>query len=159
MARYAQLKNGIVDNVIEADSDPDGINGEWVACGNAGPGYTFDGTSFHAPVPPADPRLWWVDQGPFVDRFDTLGFAGLKGMVLALGRTNDVVYAAFADMSIRKYIDLLGRRAELLATLNAIAAQVATAYPVAPAFTPAMRAAVLDTATTEAERHIKGVAP
>ena len=109
------------------------------------------------PTPGTDPRRWWLDAGPFVDRFDALGYAGLKGIVLALGRTNDTVYAAFADMSIRRYISVQERRPELLATLNAIAAQVASAYPSAPAFTPAMRAAILDTATTEAERFIKGL--
>ncbi len=117
---------------------------------------------FELPLPPApppgtDPRRWWLDAGPFVDRFDSLGYAGLKGIVLALGRTNDTVYAAFADMSVRKYIAVQERRPELLATLNAIAVQVAAAYPLAPLFTPAMRAAILDTATNEAERFIKGL--
>lgn len=102
-----------------------------------------------------DPRLFWVDQGPFIDRFDSLGYAGLRGLILALGRTNDVVYAAFADMSIRKYIDLKGRRVELLATLTAIAAVIATLGR--PALTLSMREAILDTPTTEAERYIKNL--
>lgn len=113
--------------------------------------------SQNAPTPGPDARKWWIDTGPFVDRFDSLGFAGLKSIVLAMGRTNDTVYAAFADMSVRQYIDLFGRRAELLATLNALATQVAAAYPAAPLFTPAMRAAILDTVTTEAERRVKGL--
>ena len=112
----------------------------------------------NSPTPGPDPRKWWIGAGPFIDRFDALGYAGLKSTALAMGRTNDTVYAAFADMSVRQYIDLLGRRAVLLATLDAIAVQVAAAYPLAPLFTPAMRAAILDTATTEAERHIKGLA-
>ena len=111
----------------------------------------------NAPTAGPDARKWWIDTGPFVDRFDSLGWAGLKGTVLALSRTNDTVHAAFADMSVRQYIDLSGRRAVLLATLDAIAVQVAAAYPLAPLFTPAMRAAILDTPTTEAERHIKGL--
>ena len=117
----------------------------------------FELPSAQSAVPGLVPRLWWIDTGPFMDRFDTYGYTGLKGMVLALGRTNDTAYAAFADMSVRKYISLQERRPELLVVLNALAAQAASTYPGAPAFTPAMRAAILDTATTESERYIKGL--
>ena len=50
MERYAQLENGIVAWVIESETDPNGVNGEWIACGNAGPGWTFDGATFAPPV-------------------------------------------------------------------------------------------------------------
>jgi hypothetical protein len=52
MQRYAQLSGGVVHQVIESETDPDGINGEWVACGNAGPGWTYDGNTFAPPEPP-----------------------------------------------------------------------------------------------------------
>lgn len=54
MDRYAQLIDNVVHLVIESETDPDGINGEWVACGNAGPGWLYDGSTFTAP-PPAPP--------------------------------------------------------------------------------------------------------
>lgn len=50
MERYAQISGGVVHVVIESETDPDGINGEWVACGNAGPGWTYDGTTFAPPA-------------------------------------------------------------------------------------------------------------
>lgn len=108
-----------------------------------------------APAIAEDPRVWWIDQGPFIDRFDTHGYPGLKGLLLALGRTNDTVYAAFADMSVRKYIAIKERRAELLATLTAIAAVVAAAGR--PAFTMSMRVSMLDTRPVENECFIKGL--
>ncbi|MEO8119535.1 MAG: hypothetical protein ABI606_09465 [Rhodoferax sp.] len=52
MERYAQLSSGIVINVIESETDPDGINGEWVACGNAGPGWAYAGGVFSELVEP-----------------------------------------------------------------------------------------------------------
>ena len=49
MERYAQLSGNTIATVIESELDPDGINGEWVACGDAGPGWTYDGTVFTPP--------------------------------------------------------------------------------------------------------------
>lgn len=37
--RYAQIIDSIVANVIESEADPDGTNGSWIACGDAGPGW------------------------------------------------------------------------------------------------------------------------
>lgn len=51
MQRYAQLSGGVVHLVIESETDPDGTNGAWVACGNAGPGWLYDGATFAAPAP------------------------------------------------------------------------------------------------------------
>lgn len=96
-----------------------------------------------ATSPQPDPCEWLIDTGPWKDRFDTLGYPGLKGIVLALGRTNDTCYAANADLVGRKYVDLVNRRAELLAVLAAIAPVVlAAGYP---EFTLAMREAMVDT--------------
>lgn len=58
MERYAQLSGATGDtsrtviNVIESEADPDGINGEWVACGNAGLGWDYVDGVFSAPVEP-----------------------------------------------------------------------------------------------------------
>ncbi len=102
-----------------------------------------------------NPQYFWIDKGPFLDRLDTYGYAGLKNFVLGAARTNDTCYALQADLSIRAYTDLKGRRAEILAGLDGIAAVVAAAGR--PAFTPEMRAAVLDSPSVDAERHIKGL--
>ena len=59
MERYAQLVNGIINQVTESETDPDGVNGEWVACGNAGPGWSYNGNTFEAAVVvPTYAPLW-----------------------------------------------------------------------------------------------------
>lgn len=45
--RYALIQGGIVANVVEQDDTPS-IPGQWVACGDAGPGWAFDGETFTA---------------------------------------------------------------------------------------------------------------
>lgn len=107
------------------------------------------------PAPPEDERLWWIDVGPFRDRFDKYGYPGLKLTVLAMCRTNDICYGVFADLQGRLYIDLKGRKAELLTALNMIAAELAIAGK--PPMTPAMREAILSSPTTDAERYVKGL--
>ena len=57
LARYAQVVNGVVVMVIEAAEDPDGTNGQWIACGDAGPGWLHDGEVFTPPAAPT-PRRW-----------------------------------------------------------------------------------------------------
>lgn len=53
--RYALIESGRVANVVEQDSTPT-ILGTWVACGNAGPGWAYDGDTFTPPpMPPAPP--------------------------------------------------------------------------------------------------------
>lgn len=47
--RYAQIIDGIVANVIESEADPDGTNGSWIACGDAGPGWQCIGGVFSPP--------------------------------------------------------------------------------------------------------------
>ena len=109
-----------------------------------------------APVPPPeDPRVWWIDVGPFKDRFDKYGYPGLKLTILSMCRTNDICYGVFADLNGRLYIDLKGRQAELLAALGLIATELELAGK--PTITPAMRLAILTTPTTEAERYVKGL--
>lgn len=98
MDRYAQVTDGIVTQAIESDTNPDGINGAWVACGNdVGFGDTYDGTDFARPVPPAPPRL--VSVGAFFDRFGPLKWA-------ILASADATVSALIADCSVRKHIDL-----------------------------------------------------
>lgn len=102
MERYAQIVDGVVHIVIESETDPDGINGNWVACGNAGPGWTYDGTNFIAPVPPptqVDLCKWLIDLGPFFDRFG-------PAKIAVLTCTDAGVKAILTDVQIRKWVDL-----------------------------------------------------
>lgn len=55
--RYALINSGLVANVVEQDSTPT-IPGTWVACvacGNAGPGWAYDGSAFTPPPMPPMP--------------------------------------------------------------------------------------------------------
>lgn len=52
--RFALIKNGIVDNVIESHDTPPG----WVPCGAAAPGWShFAGVFTPPPAPPAPRRI------------------------------------------------------------------------------------------------------
>lgn len=106
---------------------------------------------------PVDPRIWQIYTGSFKDRFDVLGYPGLKGLLIGLGRTNDVCYAAFGDLVGRDYVDLLERRGELLAVFAAMAEIVVAAGK--PEFTLTMQHAILETMTAESERYVKGLQP
>ena len=72
MNRYAQLSNNIVANVIESDAQPDASHGAWVACGNAGPGWAYDGSAFHAPVVIAPVATQHATKRAFQNRFPKL---------------------------------------------------------------------------------------
>lgn len=78
--RYAQIVDGVVHLVTESETQPDSQYGVWIACGNAGPGWTYNGTSFAAPVPPAPtvPTVLTMRQARLV-----LFTAGLIGSVQA----------------------------------------------------------------------------
>jgi hypothetical protein len=97
MERYAQLSGNTVVNVIESETDPDGINGNWIACGNAGPGWTYDGSTFNPPAP--EPEVRHITVGAFFDRF-----GDQKWPILA--DTNAGVQALIKDASVRKWINL-----------------------------------------------------
>ena len=136
--RYAQIMDGVVHLVIESETDPDGINGAWVACGNAGPGFTYDGTSFaapEAPAAPADPCAHLIDLGPFYDRFGAAKMAVLTS-------TDAGVKAIMADVSVRKWIDL--QRADVASSLAYIGSVV-------PSVDATLRAAILTTPVTAEE--------
>ncbi len=102
--------------------------------------------------PPEDPRIWWIDVGPLKDRL---------GMdALALAASNDGVCKAVIEMlNGRKYGDLKDLRlANLLGLLAANNQPAADArFPSSGPMTPAKIAVILTTATTEDERHIKGL--
>ena len=53
--RYALIVGGVVASVVEQASLPT-IPGQWVACGNAGPGWTYSDSTFTAPAAAPDLR-------------------------------------------------------------------------------------------------------
>ena len=67
--RYAQVVNGVVAMVIEAVEDPDGTNGQWLAWGEAGPGWKYAGESSPPPAAPVARR--WITRLAFDNRFTT----------------------------------------------------------------------------------------
>lgn len=146
--RWALIQGGKVANVIEQDTMPV-LSGQWVACGNAGPGWNYDGTAFSDPnairVPTwadadLDPRYGWLDVGPFMDRF------GTKALALT-SSTDPQIQGVIALVMPRKYIDL--KRPDLSQMLDLLISKGAIG--------PADKLAVLNPVTTDAERHIKGL--
>lgn len=102
-----------------------------------------------------DPRIWWVDVGPFYDRF------GPDALAIAAS-DHGACKAVQTLTSVRKYIDLRDPRvAAMIDMLIATGQPVAQPWtPGSGPMTPAKKAAILETPTTEYERHIKGlVAP
>lgn len=142
MDRYAQLSDGVIHLVIESETDPDGINGEWIACGNAGPGWTYNGSTFSPPVisTPVDPCEWLIDLGPYFDRFGTAKMAVLTS-------PDAGVKAVIQDASIRKWIDL---------RLPAVAQALLYIGSVIPAVNSTLQTAILNTpVSTEENRALR----
>lgn len=99
-----------------------------------------------------DARLWWVDVGPFYDRF------GPDALAIAAS-DHGACKAVQTLTGVRKYIDLRDPRVAAMIDMLIATAQP-TAQPWAPGsgpMTAAKKAAILNTPTTEAERHIKGL--
>ena len=98
--RYAIIKNGIVENVIDADAEfvaalPDHCEFSDVA----GIGWTWDGEFTPPPAPPALPQLRHISVGQFFD-----SFGAQKYPILASDNPN--VKALILDCQVRSYIDL-----------------------------------------------------
>ena len=113
MERYAQISDGVVNIVIESATDPDGINGEWVACGDAvSPGWTTDDRETFYPPAPAPVAVRHLSKLGFRNRFTptekaTIEFASLDNpaapmpaRMLAAG-----IRASMADQRDAAFID------------------------------------------------------
>lgn len=148
--RFALISNGVVTDVVEGQAPP-----SWLSCGDqVGPGFVFDGQAF-APPPPvaADPRLWWVYPGPFKDRL------GMDALAI-YASSHGACKAVAGMLEGRLYIDLKDPK-----NVNMLNLLIATAQPTAdPMFagsgpmTAAKRDVILNTATIEPERYVKGLA-
>lgn len=131
--RYGKLVNNTIDVVIDCEDQPGAEHGEWVACGDAGPGWTTeDKVHFSPPVPTAptvDPCQWLIDLGPFYDRFGAAKMAVLTS-------SDAGVKAILNDVSVRKWIDL--QRADVGTSLAYIGSVV-------PALTGALQTSIRTT--------------
>lgn len=78
--RWALIITAKVANVIEQDTQPT-IPGQWILCGNAGPGWGYDGVSFTAPAQAKSP---FITHKAFWLRFTTAERETLQG-ILAIG--------------------------------------------------------------------------
>jgi len=77
--------------------------------GNAYPLTDFDHVEFvdgEEPPAQANPADWYIHVGPFFDRFGAY-------KIPILASADLLVQALIKDATVRKYIDLIGRRAEL----------------------------------------------
>lgn len=107
---------------------------------------------WETPEAQEDPRIWWVDVGPFKDRL------GMDAPAIYTS-THDACKGVVGMVDGRKYIDLKDPRiAAMMGVL--IATEQPSANPVWPGsgpMTAAKRDTILNTPTTEVERHIKGL--
>ena len=144
---YARIKNGVVDDVIVADEVfVAQIAAEWdaivPAAGGCGPGWAWTAQGgFVAPtVAPVEQQVapeweWYIDLGPFYDRF---GAAKMPVLLSA----DAGVKAIIADLNIRKWVDL--GRADVAQALAYVGSKV-------PEVTPALQTAILTTPVSPAE--------
>ena len=131
---------------VEGEPWPNWDGTAWIAVPYAPPPEQPD------PEPVEDPRLWWVDVGPFYDRF------GVDALAIAAS-DHGACKAVQTLTGVRKYIDLRDPRVDSMIDML-----IATAQPAAQAWAPGSgpmtadkKAAILNTPTTEYERHIKGL--
>ena len=130
--RYAQLLNSTVVNVIDSPSAPDA---GWIACDNAGPGYTYNGTVFTVPTAALPAWHWYIDVGPFYDRFGAAKMAVLTSVDAG-------VMAIRSDLSVRKWVDL--QRADVASSLAYVGSKV-------PSVTALLQTSILTTVPTPFE--------
>lgn len=113
MERYAQIRDQVVIRVIESGTDPDGINGEWVACGNAGPDWIYNNGVFTAP-PVVEPAPKYLSKLGFRNRFTSqekalIEFAALDNPAGTLQErmTSAGIRASLADQRDAQFINPL----------------------------------------------------
>lgn len=143
----SQLSAGVTaSNLVELDSYDTSLIGKR---------YVAETGEFQE-VPPEpvaeDPRIWWIDVGPFYDRF------GPDALAIAAS-DNGACKAVQTLTGVRKYIWLKDPRVAAMIDML-IATNQPEAQPFAPGSGPmtlVKKAAILETPTTEYERHIKGL--
>lgn len=106
------------------------------------------------PAPEDNPKFWWIDVGPFYDRF------GADALAIAASDIG-ACKAVQTLTGVRKYIDLKDPRiAQMIDMLIAVQQPAAASFaPGSGPMTAAKKDKILNTPTTEYERHIKGMFP
>lgn len=153
MPKYLVIENNVVTNVIQADNQTIAsslvpstaiIIEQTTLLDNIGMGYTYTGTGeipFVIPqevvVPPnqATPWLWFIDVGPFFDRFGAFKLPILTS-------TDPGVKALITDLQIRKWVDLQHTQ---------VSSGLAYISTVIPALTSDIRLQILTTPVTPEE--------
>lgn len=105
------------------------------------------------PIAPLLPEsYWWIDTGPFKDRL------GMDALAIGAS-THDACKGVMAMLEGRKYVDLKEVKTSAMLDILIATGQPA-ANPIFPGSGPmtgAKKATILNTPTTEKERHLKGV--
>ena len=136
---YAQLNNGVVVGITETSGilqSPDVVQIE--SFDTSIIGYTYENGVFVPPVPvePTDPAWkWYIDIGPFFDRFGTAKMAVLTSADVG-------VQAILKDIQVRKWIDL--QLPEVAQSLLYVGTKV-------PSVTAELQALILSTVPTATE--------
>lgn len=154
MPKYLIIENNIVINVIEANDQA--VANSLLTFGQlaieqvpqfsaVGAGYTYTGTGvvpFVIPnvavVPPPNqdkPWLWFIDVGPFFDRFGAF-------KIPILVNADPGVKALITDLQVRKWVDLQN---------SEVASGLAYISNIIPAFTSDVRLQILTTPVTSEE--------
>lgn len=115
--KLVHLSNNVVTHVSLPESGYEAQSNEVLISDSTvvGPGYTYNGTTFEAPTPAADPYQWLIDIGPFFDRFDHFT-PGTK--IAVLSSTDVVVQAIVKDVQSRKWVTLT--RADVAAAIDVL---------------------------------------
>lgn len=98
MQRYAQIHEGTVRDVIESETDPDGINGAWVACGDASPGWLYDGATFAPPAPVVLPKI--LTKVQYLKRFTQAERIAIREAAKTSAVVNDYVQLLDASSDV-----------------------------------------------------------
>lgn len=130
MNRWALIENNIVALVVEQDDQPS-IAGTWVECpSDVGPGWTYDGTNFSAPVPVPEPAI--VTKLAFRYRMTDAEYVG----VLAAAKTDVEIMAWVETFNMVTQINLQDARTisgvETLVSKNLLTQERATEILTAP---------------------------
>jgi hypothetical protein len=97
-----------------------------------------------------DPKIWWIDVGPFKDRF------GIDMFAIA-SSDNPICRAVKESLYDRKYVDLKDPKVAMMIDLLISGAQpsASSVFTSASPMTQAKKITILNTPTTEAERSVK----
>lgn len=107
--RWALIQNGKVANVVEQDSQPQ-IEGVWVECGNAGPEWSYDGSTF---APPISVEVRHITQYAFRQRFTQAERIGIEiaslddpSASMAVRQQAAALRVAMTDLAQAQFVNL-----------------------------------------------------